>query len=61
MHESIQDEFLSPEDLDLKNLSEEELIACWNMWLTAAQATNDLDKYRYGHSAFADELVFEEE
>ena len=35
-----RDEFLSEEDLDLRNLSEEELYACWNEWLLAAQATD---------------------
>jgi hypothetical protein len=31
--ESLSDEFLSEEDLDLRNLSEAELIAYWNQWL----------------------------
>jgi len=46
------DEFLSEEDLDLRNLSEEELIAYWNLWLEQAQATNDLDRRRYSHGVF---------
>lgn len=33
----FRDEFLSDEDLDLRNLSEEELIAYWNLWLHQAQ------------------------
>ena len=37
----IRDEFLSDEDLDLRNLTEDELIAWWNYWLELAQATND--------------------
>ncbi|MBI5154465.1 hypothetical protein HZA57_04435 [Candidatus Poribacteria bacterium] len=47
-----RDEFLSEEDLDLRNLTMEELIAYWNYWLEQAQATNDLDKYRYSHGVF---------
>ena len=31
--DELRDEFLSDEDLDLANLSWEELIACWNEWL----------------------------
>jgi hypothetical protein len=48
----IRDEFLSEEDLDLRNLSQEELIAYWNLWLEQAQATNDLDKALYSHGVF---------
>ncbi len=40
----IKDEFLSEEDLDLKNMSEEELYAYWNYWLEQAQATNEMDR-----------------
>jgi hypothetical protein len=40
-------EFLSEEDLDLRNLSEEELPAWWWEWFRAAQATNDLDDREY--------------
>ena len=39
----MEDEFLSEEDLDLRNLSWEELVAYWNLWLLQAQATNDSD------------------
>jgi hypothetical protein len=49
---AIRDEFLSEEDLDLRNLSEEELIAYWNLWLEQAQATNDLDEALYSHGVF---------
>lgn len=49
---AIRDEFLSEEDLDLRNLSQEELIAYWNLWLEQAQATNDLDKDLYSHGVF---------
>jgi hypothetical protein len=48
----IRDEFLSEEDLDLKNLSEEELIAYWNLWLEQAQVSNELDQYSYSHGVF---------
>jgi hypothetical protein len=48
----IRDEFLSEEDLDLRNLSWEELIAYWNLWLHQAQATNDLDEDLYSHGVF---------
>ena len=53
MIEEIRDEFLSEEDLDLRNLSEEELIEYWNLWLEQAQATNDLDAVTYSHGVFA--------
>lgn len=48
----IRDEFLSEEDLDLKNLTEEELYEYWNYWLEQAQATNDMDRYTYSHGVF---------
>ena len=48
----IRDEFLSEEDLDLKNLSEEELDSWWNQWLRMAQSTNDRDRYDYSHGVF---------
>lgn len=48
----IRDEFLSEEDLDLQNLSQEELIAYWNLWLAQAQITNDLDEPLYSHGVF---------
>jgi hypothetical protein len=48
----MRDEFLSEEDLDLRNLSDEELIAYWNLWLAQAQATNDLDEALYSHGVF---------
>jgi hypothetical protein len=47
-----RDEFLSEEDLDLENLSDEELEAYWRLWLTQAQATNDLDRASYSHGVF---------
>lgn len=47
-----RDEFLSEEDLDLRNLSDEELEAWWMQWLLMAQATNDLDAGAYSHGVF---------
>ena len=49
---SPRDKFLSEEDLDLKNLSSDELIAYWNMWLKQAQISNELDAYEYSHGVF---------
>ncbi len=49
---SIRDEFLSEEDLDLRNLTQEELVAYWNQWLEQAQATNDADESTYSHGVF---------
>ena len=50
--EELRDEFLSAEDLDLRNLSEAELLAYWNLWLRQAQATNELDACSYSHGVF---------
>ena len=46
------DAFLSEEDLDLRNLSYEELIRYWNLWLLQAQVTNALDEGLYAHGVF---------
>ena len=46
------EEFLSEEDLDLRSLTDEELVAVWNLWLHQAQATNDLDETLYEHGVF---------
>ena len=48
----LRDEFLSEEDLDIRNMTTEELYAYWNMWLRQAQRTNDLDEHRYSHGVF---------
>ncbi len=48
----MSDKFLSEEDLDLRNLSQEELYAWWDEWLRAAQATNDMDEHIYSHGVF---------
>lgn len=50
--DSRRTEFLSEEDLDLVNLTWDELIAYWNLWLEQAQATNDLDEATYEHGVF---------
>jgi hypothetical protein len=44
--------FLSEEDLDLANLSWEELLAWWDQWLRQAQVSNDLDEHLYSHGVF---------
>lgn len=48
-----RDRFLSEEDLDLANLTWEELLAWWEESLRQAQASNDLDKDEYSHGVFA--------
>ncbi len=50
---NLRDEFLSEEDLDLRELSEAELFAWWDLWLRQAQATNDLDEHTCSHGVFA--------
>jgi len=47
-----RDEFLSEEDLDLRNLSDEEFAAWWLLWMRQAQVTNDLDAGTYEHGVF---------
>ena len=51
----LRDEFLSDEDLDLRNLSQDELFAYWDLWLLQAQASNDLDQKTYSHGVFVRE------
>ena len=53
MTDEIRDEFLSEEDLDLQNMTWDEVVAYWNFWLEQAQATNDEDKDTYSHGVFA--------
>ena len=48
----LRDEFLSEEDLDLVNLSQEELYGWWDLWLEQAQVTNDIDENEYSHGVF---------
>lgn len=50
--QTIRDGFLSEEDLDLRNLSWDELIAYWNLWLEQAQASNEVDRKSYSHGVF---------
>lgn len=48
--------FLSEEDLDLAELSEQELDAVWDAWFAAAQLTNEDDAGYYSHSCFGSEM-----
>jgi len=48
----LRDEFLSDEDLDLRNLTLEEVMAYWDLWFRQAQATNDADRWSYSHGVF---------
>ena len=48
----IKDEFLSEEDLSLKEMGDKELEAYWNFWLELAQATIEEDKEFYSHGVF---------
>jgi len=50
--EEGQERFLSSEDLDLRNLSWEELLAVWDAWLLQAQGTNEQDEHLYSHGVF---------
>jgi hypothetical protein len=52
VRDELRDEFLSEEDLDLRNLSEQELLAWWELWLKQAQISNDLDRETYSHGVF---------
>lgn len=53
------DVFLSEEDLDLKNLGDEELSAVYEAWLIAAAATDEEDKHLYSHGVFLVEPGFQ--
>lgn len=48
-----RDRFLSEEDLDLANLSWDELVLWWDHWLREAQAWNEDDEDEYAHGVFA--------
>lgn len=48
----IRDEFLSQEDLDLQNMTSEELSAYWDLWLRQAQLSNEADRDSYSHGVF---------
>ena len=43
---------VSEEDLALRDLTEEELVAYWNQWHEQAQATNAADEDTYSHGVF---------
>jgi hypothetical protein len=49
------DVFLGEEDLDLQNLSDEELAAVYQAWLQAASATDEEDQHLYSHGVFLTE------
>jgi hypothetical protein len=44
-------EMLSDDDLNLRDLSDEELERAWDLWFELAQATNDWDP-PYSHGVF---------
>lgn len=48
----MSERFLSEEDLDLRNLSEAELFAWWELFLLQAQASNERDERLYSHGVF---------
>ena len=48
----LRDEFLSEEDLDIRNLTPEERDAWWDERLRLAQQTNHLDRDDYSHGVF---------
>ncbi len=52
MTSKSKDVFLSEEDLDLQNLSDEELAATYEAWLRAASITDEEDKHLYSHGVF---------
>jgi len=52
-----RDEFLSEDDLDLRNLTQDELMAYWDLWLRQAQATTDRDEHTYSHGVFTGTLT----
>lgn len=55
MTKTRTDHFLSEEDIALRNMRWEELIAWWNLWLEQAQITNDADQNDYSHGVFRNE------
>ena len=42
---------LSEDDLNLRELSDDELVRAWDLWFDLAQATNDSDP-AYSHGVF---------
>ena len=49
---SRREEFLSEEDLELADMSHEEVMQTYNAWLIQAQSTNDADEDEYSHGVF---------
>jgi hypothetical protein len=45
-------QMLSEDDLDLKEMTDEELERAWDLWFDLAQTTNDADP-PYSHGVFA--------
>jgi len=48
--------FLSEEDLDLQNLSREEITVVWCAWFDASQATNMMDADHFSHACFGETM-----
>lgn len=46
------DQFLSEDDLNLRDLSWEELLCAWDVWLRNASATDEEDAAEYSHGGF---------
>jgi hypothetical protein len=44
-------QMLSEDDLNLREMTDEELAAAWDLWFDLAQATNDYDP-EYTHGVF---------
>ncbi len=44
-------QMLSEDDLNIKEMSDAELVAAWDLWFDLAQATNDFDP-PYTHGVF---------
>jgi hypothetical protein len=49
-------QMLSEDDLNLRDLSVEELDAAWDLWFDLAQVTNDADP-PYSHGVFVNEVT----
>ncbi len=49
-------QMLSEDDLNLREMTREELDAAWDLWFDLAQSTNDADPL-YEHGVFAQTIV----
>jgi len=49
-------QMLSEDDLNLREMTREELDAAWDLWFDLAQSTNDADP-PYEHGVFAHTIV----